>query len=79
MLTILYGVIGLTLAGVSTLPVLGITTTLLFIGMMCMGMGNGAVFQLVPQRFRHEVGTLPVLLAPLAAWAATFCRRFSAT
>ena len=24
--------------------------------MACLGMGNGAVFQLVPQRFKHEIG-----------------------
>ncbi|MFD0694168.1 nitrate/nitrite transporter [Paenibacillus sp. GCM10027628] len=58
MLMTLYAVIGLMLAAVSTLPALGITTALLFIGMMCMGMGNGAVFQLVPQRFNNEVGMI---------------------
>jgi NNP family nitrate/nitrite transporter-like MFS transporter len=26
-------------------------------GMFCLGMGNGATFQLVPQRFRDEIGT----------------------
>ena len=30
--------------------------TLLVIGISCLGMGNGAVFQLVPQRFRSEIG-----------------------
>ncbi|MEW9700235.1 nitrate/nitrite transporter [Paenibacillus sp. SI8] len=58
MLMTLYGVIGLMLAAVSSLPGLGMTTVLLFIGMMCMGMGNGAVFQLVPQRFSNEVGMI---------------------
>ena len=29
---------------------------LLVIVMSCLGMGNGAVFQLVPQRFRREIG-----------------------
>ena len=29
---------------------------LLIAGMACLGMGNGAVFQLVPQRFRAEIG-----------------------
>jgi NNP family nitrate/nitrite transporter-like MFS transporter len=58
MLMVLYAVIGLMLAGVSTLPTLWLTTAMLFLGMMCMGMGNGAVFQLVPQRFREEVGII---------------------
>ena len=26
--------------------------------MLCLGMGNGAVFQLVPQRFRREIGVM---------------------
>lgn len=58
MLMLLYAVIGLMLAAVSTLPALAVTTVLLFVGMMGMGMGNGAVFQLVPQRFPEEVGII---------------------
>lgn len=42
--------------GVSQLPPLFAITALLFVGMMCLGMGNGAVFQLVPQRFQKEIG-----------------------
>ncbi|WYP28076.1 nitrate/nitrite transporter [Alkalihalobacillus sp. FSL W8-0930] len=41
---------------VSTLPPLLFVTIALFIGMGCLGMGNGAVFQLVPQRFQKEIG-----------------------
>lgn len=58
MLMILYTGITLMMAGVSTLPALGMTTAMLFVGMMCMGMGNGAVFQLVPQRFKQEIGIM---------------------
>ncbi|SDD23932.1 MFS transporter, NNP family, nitrate/nitrite transporter [Paenibacillus sp. UNCCL117] len=58
MLMLLYGVIGVMLAAVSMLPALWLTTALLFVAMMGMGMGNGAVFQLVPQRFSHEVGII---------------------
>jgi MFS transporter, NNP family, nitrate/nitrite transporter len=32
------------------------------IGMMALGMGNGAVFQLIPQRFRKEIGVLTGLV-----------------
>ncbi|HUN91763.1 MAG TPA: nitrate/nitrite transporter [Burkholderiaceae bacterium] len=28
------------------------------LAMLCLGMGNGAVFQLVPQRFRREIGVM---------------------
>ncbi|HKQ11200.1 MAG TPA: nitrate/nitrite transporter [Rhizomicrobium sp.] len=39
------------------------TTLVLFIiGMSALGMGNGAVFQLVPQRFRHDVGLMTGLV-----------------
>ena len=31
-------------------------------GMLCLGMGNGAVFQLVPQRFRKEIGVMTGLV-----------------
>ena len=39
------------------------TTLILFIiGMSALGMGNGAVFQLVPQRFREDVGLMTGLV-----------------
>ncbi|MTJ84345.1 MAG: NarK/NasA family nitrate transporter [Telmatospirillum sp.] len=31
-------------------------------GVLCLGMGNGAVFQLIPQRFRGEIGTMTGLV-----------------
>lgn len=37
-------------------PALVLTAPLLVLGMGALGMGNGAVFQLVPQRFRAEIG-----------------------
>ncbi len=56
MLMGLYGVIAIMMAGISALPGIALTTSMLFIAMMCLGMGNGSVFQLVPQRFRQEIG-----------------------
>jgi NNP family nitrate/nitrite transporter-like MFS transporter len=36
---------------------------LAFVGaMLALGMGNGAVFQLVPQRFRKEIGVMTGLV-----------------
>ena len=32
------------------------------VGMLALGMGNGAVFQLVPQRFRDEIGVMTGLV-----------------
>jgi NNP family nitrate/nitrite transporter-like MFS transporter len=48
--------IGLTYAAAARLPTLVVMESLLIFGMVCLGMGNGAVFQLVPQRFQSEIG-----------------------
>jgi NNP family nitrate/nitrite transporter-like MFS transporter len=50
------------LAGVGTLPSLPVVVVLLFVTMGILGMGNGAVFQLVPQRFSQRVGVLTGLV-----------------
>ena len=57
-LTILYGLAALCMLGVGALPPLAMVTFLLFLGMLCLGMGNGSVFQLVPQRYRSEIGVV---------------------
>jgi NNP family nitrate/nitrite transporter-like MFS transporter len=48
--------IAATYALAATLPPLGLMTPLLLFGMACLGMGNGSVFQLVPQRFGDQIG-----------------------
>lgn len=58
MLITLYAGAGLMMAAVSTLPSLPVVLALLFAGMMCLGAGNGSVFQLVPQRFGNELGIM---------------------
>ncbi|WP_318509395.1 nitrate/nitrite transporter [Bacillus sp. T3] len=58
LLTFLFIGVALSMFGVSQLPSITMVTALLFIGMMCLGMGNGAVFQLVPQRFQNEIGMI---------------------
>lgn len=58
LLTFLFIGVALSMFGVSQLPILRVVTTLLFIGMLFLGMGNGAVFQLVPQRFQEEIGMI---------------------
>ncbi|MCM2674150.1 MFS transporter [Alkalicoccobacillus plakortidis] len=76
---------------VSMLPPLLFVTIALFIGMGCLGMGNGAVFQLVPQRFQKEIGMvtgivgaaggiggffLPNILGILRDWTGTYASGF---
>ncbi|ANB61709.1 MFS transporter [Anoxybacteroides amylolyticum] len=58
MLIMLYSVVAIMMALLSSLPSLTIATSLLFVAMMSLGMGNGSVFQLVPQRFQKEIGVV---------------------
>ena len=44
------------------LPQLALGLGVLLIGMLALGMGNGAVFQLVPQRFGAEIGVMTGLV-----------------
>ena len=61
-LSFLYAGVAACLLLVSTLPPLPLIVPLLFITMLLLGMGNGAVFQLVPQRFPREIGTITGLV-----------------
>src|SRR5579859_1220739 len=61
-LVILYGVVSLLALGVAQLPALWLATILLFLLMACLGIGNGSVFQLVPQRFGQHVGVATGIL-----------------
>ena len=44
------------MAGIAAGPALALATVLMFLAMSMLGLANGAVFQLVPQRFAKEVG-----------------------
>lgn len=57
-LTILFGCVAALMLGVSNLLPLAISASLIFLTMTCLGMGNGAVFQLVPLRFQKEIGVI---------------------
>lgn len=49
--------------GLTQLPAVAWLAVLIFFaGAMALGMGNGAVFQLVPLRFRHEIGVMTGLV-----------------
>ena len=50
------------LGGVAITPPLAFAVVLLFVGMGMLGMGNGAVFQLVPQRFPDRMGIVTGLV-----------------
>jgi NNP family nitrate/nitrite transporter-like MFS transporter len=57
-LTFLFAGVGATMLALATLPPLAATAALLFLGMALLGLGNGSVFQLVPQRFAREIGVI---------------------
>ncbi len=58
----LLGGIGAAALALSTMPLLGAAFGLFFVTMALLGMGNGAVFQLVPQRFSGQIGVITGLV-----------------
>jgi NNP family nitrate/nitrite transporter-like MFS transporter len=49
----------------STAPALPIMIAALGGSMICLGLGNGAVFQIVPQRFQHNIGAVTGMVGAL--------------
>ncbi|TZG25812.1 nitrate/nitrite transporter [Sphingomonas montanisoli] len=62
MLSAVYVVAAIALAGVSMAPTLEAALGTFVVAMLALGAGNGAVFQLVPQRFRDEIGVMTGLV-----------------
>ena len=61
-LSVVYVAAAIALAGVSVAPTVSIALGLFVAAMLALGTGNGAVFQLVPQRFRAEIGVMTGLV-----------------
>jgi MFS transporter, NNP family, nitrate/nitrite transporter len=62
-LTIMYIIAAIAITIVSfRLPQAWMALTAFVVGMLALGMGNGSVFQLVPQRFRSEIGVMTGLV-----------------
>lgn len=62
-LVVLYAVASCAFATISTgLPTIYLAMPVFLIGMLALGMGNGSVFQLVPQRFKREIGLMTGLV-----------------
>jgi NNP family nitrate/nitrite transporter-like MFS transporter len=91
MLLVLLPAIGVIYVAAAHLPALGMMAGLLIAGMACLGMGNGAVFQLVPQRFNQGLGLatgvvgavgglggflLPILLGTVRETSGSFAPGF---
>jgi NNP family nitrate/nitrite transporter-like MFS transporter len=62
-LTVMYAAAAAAFVVVSlNLPQAWMALVVFIAGMLALGMGNGAVFQLVPQRFRKEIGVMTGLV-----------------
>ena len=62
-LTIVYAIAAAALVGVSmNPPAFSVALGLFVVAMLALGCGNGAVFQLVPQRFQKEIGVMTGLV-----------------
>jgi MFS transporter, NNP family, nitrate/nitrite transporter len=62
-LTMLYTVAAASFAAIATgLSTIWFAMPVFLIGMLALGMGNGAVFQLVPQRFARQMGIMTGLI-----------------
>jgi NNP family nitrate/nitrite transporter-like MFS transporter len=72
LLLAIFASIGVCLIGVGLLPALPVAVALLFAVMGLLGMGNGAVFQLVPLRFPTSIGIITGLVGA-AGGVGGFC------
>jgi NNP family nitrate/nitrite transporter-like MFS transporter len=61
-LVLLYLAIGTLMAAMAVVPALSWATAVLVLGMGLLGLGNGAVFQLVPQRYPRDLGVITGLV-----------------
>lgn len=62
-LTVLYAVAAAAFATIASgLSTIWLAMPVFLVGMLALGMGNGAVFQLVPQRFKREIGVMTGLV-----------------
>lgn len=90
-LTVALAGIALVYGLAARLPPAPVMLATLLAGMFCLGMGNGATFQAVPQRFREDIGTatgiigavggvggflLPMLLGIMKQATASFAPAF---
>ena len=58
LLLLVLAVVSCCLLSAATLPALPVVVAVLFVAVGLLGMGNGAVFQLVPQRFGDRMGLI---------------------
>ncbi|MEK7286552.1 MAG: MFS transporter [Nitrospirota bacterium] len=62
LLMALYLIVTIVFGVIATLPPVWLAVALFFIGMSLLGMGNGAVFQWIPQKFPQDIGLVTGLV-----------------
>jgi NNP family nitrate/nitrite transporter-like MFS transporter len=76
LLTSLFAAAAGLVAVVATLPPLAIALPLMVLVMGLLGAGNGAVFQLIPQRFQREIGVVTGLVGAAGGLGGFFLPSF---
>ncbi len=71
-LTLLFALICILYGLTSFLPVLSVMSVIVVVLVACLGMGNGAIFQLVPQRFKMEIGVATGLVGAFGGLGGFF-------
>jgi len=61
-LTVLYPIIAVLIGVTALILPFPFAFASVWLAMTCLGMGNGVIFQVVPQRFRQEIGTVSGLI-----------------
>jgi NNP family nitrate/nitrite transporter-like MFS transporter len=56
----------------SSLPALPLMIATFAVSMICLGLGNGAVFQIVPQRFQRDLGAVTGLIGAIGGVGGFF-------
>lgn len=64
--------IAIAYAVASSLPALPTMIAVLALTMICLGLGNGAVFQIVPQRFQRDLGAVTGLIGAIGGVGGFF-------
>lgn len=71
-LTVFFVFIVVVYAIAALLPPIGLMGTIMVVGVTFLGMGNGAVFQMVPQRFKKEIGVATGLVGAFGGLGGFF-------
>jgi NNP family nitrate/nitrite transporter-like MFS transporter len=67
-----YILVGILAFSIGTLPPLSIVVISFFLMMLSLGSGNGSVFQLVPLRFKNEIGVMTGLVGAFGGLGGFF-------